>query len=244
MKLAYSDVHRWVADPRTYAPPVTAMLSKDYIAKRAALIDPAHANCNVTAGQPIPSNTTYLTVVDQDGNIASWIQSVSGYFGARVTVEGMGFELQNRGANFTLEPGHPNVLAGGKRSFHTIIPAFMEKGDEHIGFGIMGGAVQPLAHAEFVSNLVDYGMNIQAAMEAPRFFKANAPGCDLSIEARVPKETIQKLTAMGHVIRVSADYWQTMGRGQAILHNSTTGMNFAASEPRADGAAIPEPIMK
>ncbi len=244
MKLAYSDVHRYVADPRTYDSPVAAILSDSYTNKRAALIDPEKANCGVKAGEPTGSNTTYLTVVDKDGNIASWIQSIYSDWGSRVMVEGMGFELQNRGGAFTLEPNHPNVLAGGKRPFHTIIPAFMEKGDQHIGFGIMGGAVQPLAHAEFVSNLVDYGMNIQAAMEAPRFFKANAPGCDLSIEARVPKETIQQLTAMGHVIRVSADYWQTMGRGQAILHNSTTGMNFAASEPRADGAAIPEPIMK
>ena len=99
----------------------------------------------------------------------------------------MGFALQNRGASFNLDPKHPNVLAGGKRPFHTIIPAFMEKGDEHIGFGIMGGAVQPMAHAQFVSNYVDYGMSLQEALEAPRFFKNNAPGCDVYIESRVPR---------------------------------------------------------
>ncbi len=244
MKLAYSDVHRYVADPKTYDAPIAALLSKEYAAKRASLINPERANCSVEAGEPVGSNTTYLTVIDKDGNIASWIQSVYGFFGSRVTVEGMGFQLQNRGAGFTLEAKHPNVLAGGKRPFHTIIPAFMERGDEHIGFGIMGGAVQPLAHAQFVSNLVDYGMNIQEAMEAPRFAKNNADGCEVSIEIRVPAATLQKLSERGHIVRIQREYMEAMGRGQAILHNSKTGMNYAASDPRADGSAIPEPIVK
>jgi gamma-glutamyltranspeptidase/glutathione hydrolase len=244
MKLAYSDVHRYVADPRTYDSPVAAILSKEYAAQRASLINPNRANCAVEAGEPVGSNTTYLTVVDREGNIASWIQSVYGFFGSRATVEGMGFELQNRGAGFTLEPKHPNILAGGKRPFHTIIPAFMEKGDDHIGFGIMGGAVQPLAHAQFVSNLVDYGMNIQEAMEAPRFAKNSAEGCEVSIEFRVPAATLQKLSEHGHIIRIQREYVEGAGRGQAILHNSKTGINFAASDPRADGSAIPEQIVK
>lgn len=241
MKLAYSDVHRYDADPRTYDVPVNQLLSKEYGKKRAALIDPKKANCDVKAGDPIGSNTTYLTMVDKDGNIASWIQSVYGFFGSHVTVEGMGFILQNRGGAFTLDPTSPNVLAGGKRPFHTIIPAFMEKGDQHVGFGIMGGSVQPMAHAEFVSNIVDYGMNIQEAMEAPRFFKNNAPGCDVAIESRLPLATFQQLSERGHKIDLLRGYVETMGRGQAILHNSKTGTNFAASDPRADGAAIPEP---
>lgn len=243
MKLAYSDVHKYVADPRTYDAPIAGLLSDDYAKKRAALINPDRANCNVAPGEPVGSNTTYLTVVDKDGNIASWIQSVFGYFGSRVTVEGMGFELQNRGAGFNLDPKHPNVLAGGKRPFHTIIPAFMEKGDEHIGFGIMGGAVQPLAHAQFVSNYVDYGMNLQEAMEAPRFAKNNANGCDVSIESRVPAATLQQLSERGHVIRILREYVEAMGRGQAILHDSKTKTNYAASDPRADGSAIPAPIV-
>jgi len=243
MKLAYSDVHRYDADPRTYDSPVAQLLSKEYAQKRAALIDLHRANCNVEAGDPIGSNTTYLTTVDRDGNIASWIQSVFGYFGSRVTVEGMGFILQNRGGGFTLEPKHPNILAGGKRPFHTIIPAFMEKGDDHIGFGIMGGAVQPLAHAQFVSNLVDYGMNVQEALESPRFSKNNAPGCEVAIEFRTPAATLQQLSERGHIITIRKEYVESMGRGQAILHNSKTGTNFAASDPRADGAAIPEPIL-
>lgn len=242
MKLAYSDVHRYDADPRTYDVPTKQLLSKEYAQKRAALIDPVRANCKVANGDPQGSNTTYLTIVDKDGNIASWIQSIFGSFGSKVTVEGMGFQLQNRGAQFTLEAHHPNILAGGKRPFHTIIPAFMEKGDEHVGFGIMGGAVQPLAHAQFVSNLVDYGMNIQEAMESPRFAKDNAAGCEVAIESRVPALTLQQLSERGHIVRIRREYVEAMGRGQAILHNSKTGTNFAASDPRADGAAIPEPV--
>jgi gamma-glutamyltranspeptidase/glutathione hydrolase len=243
MKLAYSDVHRYVADPKTYDAPISELLSDNYANKRAALINRERANCGVAPGEPVGSNTTYLTVVDKDGNIASWIQSVFGYFGSRVTVEGMGFELQNRGAGFTLDPSHPNVLAGGKRPFHTIIPAFMEKDDQHIGFGIMGGSVQPLAHAQFVSNYVDFGMNLQEAMEAPRFAKNNADGCEVSIEFRVPPSTLQQLSERGHIIRIQREYVEAMGRGQAILHDSKTQTNYAASDPRADGSAIPEPVV-
>ena len=243
MKLAYSDVHRYVADPKTYDAPIAGLLSDDYAKKRAALINRERANCGVAPGEPVGSNTTYLTVVDKDGNIASWIQSVFGYFGSRVTVEGMGFELQNRGAGFTLDASHPNVLAGGKRPFHTIIPAFMERGDQHIGFGIMGGSVQPLAHAQFVSNYVDFGMNLQEAMEAPRFAKNNADGCEVSIEFRVPPSTLQQLSERGHIIRIQREYVEAMGRGQAILHDSKTQTNYAASDPRADGSAIPQPVV-
>jgi gamma-glutamyltranspeptidase / glutathione hydrolase len=242
MKLAYSDLRRYDADPRTFDVPLNVLLSKEYARKRATLINPAKANCDVPPGQPMASDTTYLTVVDKDGNIASWIQSLSAAFGSGVTVEGMGFALQNRGAGFTLDPKHPNVLAGGKRPFHTIIPAFMEKGDLHTGFGIMGGFNQPLAHAQFVSNIVDYGMNLQAALEAPRFTKLNAAGCDVSIEMRVPAQTLQQLSERGHQIKIWRKYTQEMGRGQAIIHDSRTGVNYAASDPRADGSAVPEPI--
>ncbi len=244
MKLAYSDLHRYNADPRVAKVPVEGLLSKDYAKRRAALIDPAKANCNVTPGQPVGSDTVYLSVVDKEGNIASWIQSNFSDFGSGVLVQGMGFVLHNRGSGFTLDAASPNVLAGGKRPFHTIIPAFMERGDEHIGFGIMGGANQPLAHAQFVSNFVDYGMNLQQALEAPRFTKASAPGCQATIESRVPEATLAALTKLGHVLTVTRPYTQTMGRGQAVMHNSRTGTNYAASDPRADGAAIPEPIVK
>ncbi|MEY4939514.1 MAG: gamma-glutamyltransferase, partial [Verrucomicrobiota bacterium] len=244
MKLAYADIRRHVGEPKTYAAPVARLLSKDYARQRATLINPERANADVPPGQPVGSDTTYLTVVDRDGNMASWIQSGYSEFASGVTVEGMGFLLQNRGGGFTLEPNHPNVLAGGKRPFHTIIPAFMERGDQVIGFGIMGGANQPLAHAQFVSNFVDYGMNIQAALEAPRFTKRNAGGNDVSIEMRVPAATLQQLSAKGHEISIRRPYTQEMGRGQAILHDAKTGVNYAASDPRADGAATPEPIVR
>jgi gamma-glutamyltranspeptidase/glutathione hydrolase len=243
MKLSYSDIRRYAADPRDYQAPIAGLLSKAYARQRAAMIDPNHANPNVPNGQPSGSDTTYLTIVDRDGNIASWIESVYSEFGSGMTCAGMGFILQNRGGGFTLEAGHPNVLAGGKRPFHTIIPAFMEKGDAHIGFGIMGGANQPLAHAQFVSNLVDYGMNLQAALEAPRFTKRSAAGNDVAIESRVPATTLQQLSERGHEILIRRDYTQEMGRGQAILHDSKTGLNYGASDPRADGAATPEPIV-
>jgi len=242
MKLAYADLRRHNADPRHYAAPLELLLSKDHARARAKLLDPHRANPEVPASDPIAGNTTYLTVVDRDGNIASWIQSIYFEFASAITVEGMGFLLQNRGGGFTLDPAHPNVLAGGKRPFHTIIPGYMERGRQHLGFGIMGGPNQPLAHAQFVSNMVDSGMNIQAALEAPRFTKRTANGNDVWIESRVPLETLQQLSARGHEISIRAPYTQEMGRGQAILHDSNTGINYAASDPRTDGAAIPEPL--
>lgn len=243
MKLAYADLYRYNADPRFAKVPVESLISPAYAAKRAALIDPNRANCNPGAGKPDMSDTTYLAVVDKDGNIASLIQSNYSGFGSGIVVNGMGFALQNRGALFTLDATHPNVLAPRKRPFHTIIPAFMERGDVHMGFGIMGGANQPLAHAQFVSNFVDYNMNIQGALEAPRFTVAgNSVSCDIVIESRVKPDVLQALRDKGHNLQVRKEYTALMGRGQAVIHNSKTGMNYAASDPRADGVAEPEPI--
>jgi gamma-glutamyltranspeptidase / glutathione hydrolase len=240
MKLAYADVKAYDGDPRFSKIPVDQLLSKDYAAKRASLIDPSRANCTIAPGALGTSDTTYFTVVDRDGNILSLIQSNYNNFGSNVTVLGMGFALQDRGGLFSLDPTSPNALAGRKRPFHTIIPAFMQQGDEHIGFGIMGGLNQPLAHAQFVSNVVDFHMNIQAAMEEPRFTDRQQVGCRIVIESRVTPATLEALSKMGHVLQVHPDYTSLMGRGQAILHDSKTGLNFGASDPRADGAAIPE----
>jgi len=242
MKLAYADLARYNADPRFAKVPVAGLLSKEYAQQRAQLIDRQKADCSTDAGRPPASDTTYLTAVDREGNIVSLIQSNYSAFGSGITVRGMGFALQNRGALFMLDPSKPDALAGRKRPFHTIIPAFMERGDDHIGFGIMGGANQPLAHAQFVSNVVDYGMNLQAAMETARFtVRSNFDiGCKVLIEDRVPEKVRQQLTNMGHQIEVRGDFSIFMGRGQAIDHNTKTGLNSAASDGRTDGSAEPE----
>lgn len=243
MKLAYADLYRYVGDPRFAKIPTAGLLSERYAEQRAALINPNQANCHPNAGKPPASDTTYLATVDEDGNIASMIESNYDYFGSGVGVEGMGFVLQDRGALFHLDPASPDSLQPRKRPFHTIIPGFMQRGDIHIGFGIMGGSNQPLAHAQFVSNLVDYKMNIQAAMSAPRFtIPDNGQlNCGLLIESRVPPAVIRQLQSMGDIIQVRKAYSAMMGRGQAVLYNSSTKMKYGASDPRADGDAEPQP---
>jgi gamma-glutamyltranspeptidase / glutathione hydrolase len=240
MKLAYADL-KYVSDTRVVKVPTQGMISKSYAAERAKLIKNDKANCTVEAGHPeTSSDTTYFSVVDRDGNIASWIQSVSGLWASGVTVDGMGFHLHNRGGGFSFDKSHANALAPGKRPFHTIIPAIMEKDDLHIGFGIMSGANQPLAHAQFVSYIADHGMNLQAALEAPRFTKSRATGCDVIIESRVGLDTLRELSSMGHQITIAQPYSARMGRGNAVMRNTRTNVNTAASDPRADGAAIPQ----
>jgi gamma-glutamyltranspeptidase/glutathione hydrolase len=242
-KLAAQDVDRYVGDPRVSPVPVTGLLSKSYARERAALIDPHQAHCDVRPGQPENGHgeTTYLSVVDKDGNIVSLIQSISNYFGSGIMVEGMGFLLHDRGACFSFDTSHPNALAPRKRPFHTIIPGFLERGSQHIGFGIMRGLNQSQAQMQFVSNMVDHNLNLQAALEAPRFSKLTVGGCDVRIEARVPEAVRGQLAKKGHEIHVVGDYSGFMGGGQAVMHDSDTKMNYGASSPRKDGAAIPEP---
>jgi gamma-glutamyltranspeptidase/glutathione hydrolase len=244
MKLAYADVKAYDGDPRFSKIPVEELLSKQWAAKRAALIDPEKANCETAPGALGKSDTTYLTVVDREGNIVSMIQSNYEGFGSGITVQGMGFALQDRGGLFSMNEKSPNALAGRKRPFHTIIPAFMQHGTEHIGFGIMGGMNQPLAHAQFVSNVVDYHMNIQQALEEARFTVSAKLGCNIVIELRVTRPTIDALEKMGHVLDVRPEYTVRMGRGNVVMHDDATGVNFGASDPRADGAAIPEDPVK
>ena len=242
-KLATQDLKRYVGDPRMSKVPIAGLLSKAYAKERAATIDPAKAHCDVSPGTPPNGhgNTTYLTVVDRDGNIASWIQSISSIFGSGIAVEGMGFLLHDRGGGFAFDAEHPNALAPRKRPFHTIIPGFLERDHRHIGFGIMRGMNQAQAQAQFVSNVVDHGMNIQLALEAPRFTKPSLGGCDLLIEGRVPADVRDELTRRGHFLQVMGDYSGFMGGGQAVMHDSADKLNYGASSPRKDGAAIPEP---
>jgi gamma-glutamyltranspeptidase / glutathione hydrolase len=241
-KLAYADVLHYVCDPQFNRIPVTSLLSKDYASGRAKLIDLEKANCNVPPGTPpaIGTDTTYLCVVDSEGNMVSYIQSNYNSFGSGVVAAGAGFALQNRGALFALKPDSPNVLAGRKRPLHTIIPAFMTKGQIRIAFGIMGGWNQSQAHAQFVSNIVDHKMNIQAALEAPRFTKQTFSGCDVDIENRVPASIRDELTAKGHQLKVRGPFSDEVGGGQAVMRDFSTGINYGASDPRKDGAAVPE----
>jgi gamma-glutamyltranspeptidase/glutathione hydrolase len=240
-KLAYADLIKYIGDPRGQTLPVQQLLSKDHAAERAKLIDPVHANCDVAAGSlPNAGDTTYLTVVDSEGNMVSLIQSNYSEFGSGIVAEGTGFALHNRGALFTLDPSSPNALAGRKRPLHTIIPAFAEHGDTKMAFGIMGGWNQSQAHAQFIANVVDFRMNIQAALEAPRFTKRTFPGCDVQMENRISQKTRDELTAKGHKIQVMGAYSSAMGGGQVVVRDFATGVNYGASDPRKDGAAVAE----
>jgi gamma-glutamyltranspeptidase / glutathione hydrolase len=245
-KLAYADMYRYVADQKFSRVPVEGMLSKDYAARRAKLINMAKANCDVSPGEPefpTKGDTTYLTVVDRDGNMVSLIQSNFLEFGSGLVPDGAGFALQNRGALFSLDPASPNALAGHKRPLHTIIPGFMTRGDERIAFGIMGGFNQAQAHAQFVATVVDFGMNIQAALEAARFSKHTFARCDVEMEDRIEPGVRKALAERGHEIKVNGSFSSSMGGGQAVRRDFSTGVNFGASDPRKDGAAIPQAVL-
>ncbi|HET7258682.1 MAG TPA: gamma-glutamyltransferase, partial [Candidatus Acidoferrum sp.] len=240
-KLAYADLAKYIGDPRKQKLPVAQMLSKEWAAERTKKIDPEKANCEPVAGDiPPAGDTTYLTAVDREGNMVSLIQSNYSSFGSGIVAEGTGFVLHNRGGLFSLEPASPNALAGRKRPLHTIIPAFAQKGDVRVAFGIMGGWNQSQAHAQFVANLVDFKMNIQAAMEAPRFTKYTFSGCDVMMENRFPQKVRDELTARGHKIEVQGVFSDAVGGGQVVMRDFAAGVNYGASDPRKDGAAIPE----
>src|SRR5437879_5968016 len=187
-KLAYADLVKYIGDPRKQKLPVATLISKEWAAQRAKRIDSNRANCEAGAGEMSGGNdTTYLSVVDRNGNMVSMIQSNYESFGSGIVATGTGFALHDRGGLFSLDPSSPNALAGRKRPLHTIIPAFAQKGDTRVAFGIMGGWNQSQAHAQFIANLADFKMNIQAALEAPRFSKHSFRGCDVTLENRIPQ---------------------------------------------------------
>ncbi|HEY5914454.1 MAG TPA: gamma-glutamyltransferase [Verrucomicrobiae bacterium] len=241
-KLAYADLLQYVCDPKFNQVPAAGLLSRQYAQERAKLIDLQKANCDVEPGSPPPmgTDTTYFCVVDSEGNMVSYIQSNYNSFGSGVVPVGVGFALQNRGGLFSLDPKHPNVLASHKRPLHTIVPAFMTRGDVRIAFGIMGGWNQAQAHAQFVANVVDSKMNIQAALEAPRFTKMTFTGCDVQLESRVPLEIRDELTKRGHRIDLRGPFAASVGGGQAVMRDFAARLNYGASDPRKDGAAIPQ----
>ena len=174
--------------------------------------------------------------------MVSLIQSNFAEFGSGLVAQGTGFVLQNRGGLFQVDPHSPDALAGHKRPLHTIIPGFMTNGRERIAFGIMGGFNQAQAHAQFVSNVVDFGMNIQEALEAAGFTKRTFAACDVDMEDRIPADVRKDLSKRGHQIVLHGAYSSIVGGGQAVQRDVSTGANYGASDPRKDGEAIPEPL--
>jgi gamma-glutamyltranspeptidase/glutathione hydrolase len=240
-KLAYADMAKYIADPRGQKLPVATLLSKEWAAQRAKRIDAQKANCDASAGElPGGSDTTYLSVVDRDGNMVSLIQSNYSGFGSGIVAPGTGFVLHNRGGLFTLDAASPNALAGHKRPRHTIIPGFAQKGETRMAFGIMGGWNQSQAHAQFIANIADHKMNIQAALEAPRFTKLTFAGCDVMMENRFAPAARKELADQGHKIEVLGMYSANVGGGQVTLRDFAAGVNYGASDPRKDGQAAAE----
>jgi gamma-glutamyltranspeptidase/glutathione hydrolase len=246
-KLAFADRARWYADPAFHPAPVQWLISKDYAAERRKLINPDRAAQAVDAGRRLnQGDTIYLTVADKDGMMVSLIQSNYRGMGSGMAAPGLGFIFQDRGEQFVLKPGHPNSFAPGKRPFHTIIPAFITKGGKPwVSFGLMGGAMQPQGHAQIVMNLVDFGMNLQEAGDAPRIqhdgstdpagqMLAMNDGGVLNLETGFSYETIRALMRKGHTVEFADGPY---GGYQAIMRDHANGVYVGASESRKDGQA-------
>jgi len=243
-KLAFEDRARYYADMAFADVPVKQLISKEYAKERAKLIRPNRAANRYDAGKPNGPSTIYLTVADKDGNMISLIQSNYRGMGSGMTPDKLGFVLQDRGEMFSLKEGHPNVFEPGKRPFHTIIPAFITKeGKPWVSFGVMGGAMQPQGHAQIVINLIDFGMNLQEAGDAPRIQHEGSSeptdevmttGGTLYLESGIDYLQIRKLVQMGHNVG-----WNVGGYGgyQAIMWDGTNKVYFGASESRKDGQA-------
>jgi gamma-glutamyltranspeptidase/glutathione hydrolase len=236
-KLAYADLAAFISDPATMRVSVSSLLSDDYAAARRRLIDPARAAERAQAGTPVTaSETIYLTAADAQGNMISFINSNYDLFGSGVVVPGLGFPLQNRGEGFTMTEGHVNVVAPRKRPLHTIIPAFVTKttpaGEEpFMSFGVMGGAMQPQGHVQVLLNLLVFGMDIQQAIDAPRF--RHLSGRTVALESPISAEVRARLSALGH--NISTDSSTTFGGAQAIIRLPRGWV--AGSDPRKDGMA-------
>lgn len=240
-KLAYEDLAAYYGDPEWGAIPIEKLISKEYADSRRAMIDPGKAGM-YHPGLSSGDHTIYLATADKEGNMVSLIQSNSGGFGSREVPEGLGFVLQNRGRGFILDKGHINVYAPGKRPFHTIIPAFITKDSQpFISFGVMGGDMQPQGHVQIITNLIDFGMNLQEAGDAPRVFHSGTFAFwghiggvgDLYLESGFPLESIQRLREKGHIIQPNNP--MSYGGYQAIMRKN--GVYYGASDPRKDGHA-------
>ena len=245
-KLAFEDRARYYADPDFHKVPIERLISDDYAARRRANISRQRAAATFPPGQPRleEGDTIYLTVADDQRNMVSLIQSNYRGFGSGLCPPGLGFCLQDRGELFSLDPQHVNALQPRKRPFHTIMPGFVTKdGQPYISFGVMGGAMQPQGHAQIIMNLVDFGMNLQEAGDAPRIRHVGSSqptgetmsdGGTISLESGFPADSLRRLTEFGHRI-VAAD--GGFGGYQAILYDADNDVYFGASESRKDGQA-------
>jgi gamma-glutamyltranspeptidase/glutathione hydrolase len=237
MKLAFADIYRYVADPRTMEVTPAEMLDDGYLTERARLIDMGRAR-NPLFGMPKSGGTIYLTAADESGMMISFIQSNYMGFGSGVVVPGAGISLQNRGVGFSMDPRSPNVVAGGKRPFHTIIPAFLTKdGAPVMSFGVMGGDMQPQGHLQTLVRMLDYQQNPQAACDAPRW-KVNRD-FTLDVESTMRRDTVEALQARGHRLKSIDDPYMDFGSGQFIwrLSDDPDHGYVAASDSRRDGHA-------
>ena len=243
-KLAYEDRAKYYSDPAFHDLSIDWLISKDYAKERNKLIDPERASRTYPAGAPDTDNTIYLTVADGEGNMVSLIQSNFRGMGSGMVPPGLGFMLQDRGELFSLEEGHYNVYEPKKRPFHTIIPAFITKdGKPWVSFGLMGGGMQPQGHAQIVVNLIDFGMNLQEAGDAPRIQHVGSSqptgsrmtdGGRVNLETGIPYETIRELMRRRHLVVYDLGGY---GGYQAIRRDPATGVLFGASESRKDGQA-------
>lgn len=234
MKLAYADARRYVADPDHEAVPIAGLLDPGYAASRRELI--GDQAIDPVAGTPPTGGTVYLCAVDGDGLMISYIQSNYLGFGSGVVVPNTGIALQNRGYNFTLEAGHPNRLAPRKRPYHTIIPGFLTRAGRAIGpFGVMGGFMQPQGHVQMMVNTLDYAMNPQASLDAPRWQWTG--GRDVLVEQDTDPRIVAGLRDRGHQVQVSAGLGDGFGRGQLIWRLPGGGY-VAGSDKRSDGCAV------
>lgn len=233
MKLAFADVYHYVGDPKTMRVTAAQLLDRGYLAARAGLIDRARAQ-DFGYGTPPPGGTVYLAAADQAGMIVSLIQSNYMGFGSGVVVPGTGISLQNRGTGFSLQPGHPNLVGGGKRPFHTIIPGFVTRGGApYAAFGVMGGPIQPQAHLQTLVRLIDYRSNPQAVLDAPRW-KVNG-GVSIDLEAAAAASLREGLRALGHSFASIPDSYMDFGAGQYVVRGEHG--YIAGSDPRRDGQA-------
>jgi gamma-glutamyltranspeptidase/glutathione hydrolase len=232
-KLAFADIDRYVSDRVHLEGNPGALLADDYVSGRRALIDPSSAATRVDPGRPFQSGETiYLAVADREGNMVSFINSIFEYFGSGIVAPGTGFVLQNRGAGFTLEEGHPNRIAPRKRPFHTLIPGFLTRnGEPRMAFGVMGGSMQPQGHVQLLLNLLVFGMDPQAAVDAPRF--RSYDGNRLALESPIPDGVRAALEALGHSLMDESGV--AFGGAQLVMRLDRGWA--AASDPRKDGMA-------